>query len=73
MKESENHVFEYRKNGVTMFTTQMRSRDSITGKEHIYEDFLPPDSEIKERIKAGYRPFLDGKAYVPGKTPRPNR
>lgn len=67
----ENHVFEYRRNGVTMFTTQMCGRDSVTGKEFVFKEFLPPDSEIKEMMKAGYRPFLDGRAYVPGKTARP--
>ena len=67
----ENHVFEYRRNGVTMFTTQMRGKDSVTGKEFVYDQFLPPDSEIKEMMKAGYRRFLDGRAYVPGKTARP--
>ena len=67
----ENHVFEYRKGGVVMFTTQLHGTDSETGKPLIYKGFLPPDAEIKEMMKNGYRPFLDGKAYIPGKTKRP--
>lgn len=71
MMKKENHVFEFRRNGVTMFAAKLYSIDE-TGKTVVYEDFIPSDEEIKSMAKDGYRAYLDGKLFSPGKTARPS-
>ena len=69
--EKNNHIFKYRKSGVTMFSTKLYSK-AENGAISTYRDFIPSDEEIKSMSKDGYKAYLDGKVFNPGKTPRPD-
>ena len=67
-----DHVFMFKgPDGRVMYTAHSMQKDT-RGKTTVFEQFMPPDDEIKDMIKDGQKAYLDGKVYVPGKTKRPS-
>lgn len=62
-EDFQDHVFEYRKNGVTYEVRHRVFIDEADGKQKIFKEFIPSKEEIKIRMAGGYRPYLDGKPY----------
>lgn len=58
-----DHVFEFRKGGITYEVRHRVYTDQSDGKKKISNSYIATKEEIKDRAAGGYRPYLDGKPY----------
>lgn len=58
-----DHVFEFKKAGVTYEVRHRVYVDKADGKRKISKSWIATAQEIKDRAAGGYRPYLDGKPY----------